>query len=373
MKKKLKKNLIIIFIANAPLSSKKISTYQTLCQAQSISKECKLILLMPNRHDLIMLGKDIYSEASSQLGIEAKINFEIKTINYLDLFKYQWINHHLRFTISNFMFAYSAIKEALKLEKSLIYTRDFYTMAILSTLKYFKLIKNKVAFESHQFSKIRKLFTKNINFLVLINSYQKKLYNHKKSIVLHDCVWEKDIKKRKTYECEKKSIFFSGSCTKSKGIERIISLSENLIDYKFYIASLENYKDSNLPNHFIRQNIIWLGRLKRKEINCFIERMEYCILPNELDNKNNLYTSPMKLFEYLSSGKAIIASPINTVKEILDKNCFYELPNDEKLFPKFAELIRTSDPQIISKNYHKIVKKFTWEKRAVEFINFVKG
>ena len=101
--------------------------------------------------------------------------------------------------------------------------------------------------------------------------------------------------------------------------------------------------------------------------------MQYCILPNELDNKNNLYTSPMKLFEYLSSGKAIIASPINTVKEILDKNCFYELPNDEKLFPKFAELIRTSDPKKISKNYHKIVKEFTWEKRAVEFMNFVKG
>ena len=93
---------------------------------------------MPNRHDLIMLGKDIYSEASSQLGIEAKINFEIKTINYLDLFKYQWINHHLRFTISNFMFAYSAIKEALKLEKSLIYTRDFYTMAILNLLGIYK-------------------------------------------------------------------------------------------------------------------------------------------------------------------------------------------------------------------------------------------
>ena len=70
----------------------------------------------------------------------------------------------------------------------------------------------------------------------------------------------------------RKSIFFSGSCTKTKGIEKILSLSENLMDYKFYIASLENYKDNNLPNHFIRQNIIWLGRLKRKEINCFIEK-----------------------------------------------------------------------------------------------------
>ena len=373
MKKKIKKNLRIIFIANAPLSSKKISTYQTLCQAQSLSKECELILFVPNRYDFFMEGKDVYTEANSQLGIDKKLNFKIKTLNYLDLFNYRWINHHLRFTISNFMFAFSAIKKALKLENELIYTRDFYTMVILSVLKHFKLIKNKVAFESHQFNNIRKFFTRNINFLIVINSYQKKLYNHKKSIVLHDCVWEKDINKNINYLCERKSIFFSGSCTKTKGIEKILSLSENLMDYKFYIASLENYKDNNLPKHFIRKNIIWLGRLKRKEVILFLRKMQYCILPNELDNKNNLYTSPMKLFEYLSSGKAIIASPINTVKEILDKNCFYELPNDEKLFPKFAELIRTSDPKKISKNYHKIVKEFTWEKRAVEFMNFVKG
>ena len=121
-----------------------------------------------------MEGKDIYTEANSQLGIDKKLNFKIKTLNYLDLFNYQWINHHLRFAISNFMFAFSAIKKALKLENELIYTRDFYTMIILSVLKHFKLIKNKVAFESHQFNNIRKFFTKNINFLIVINSYQKK-------------------------------------------------------------------------------------------------------------------------------------------------------------------------------------------------------
>ena len=373
MKEKNKKNLRIIFIANAPLSSKKISIYQTLCQAQSLGKECKLFLLIPNRYDFLIQGKDIYPYANSILGIEKKINFKIKTINYLDLFKYKWINHHLRFAISNFMFAYSAIKNALTHENDLIYTRDFYTMIILSTLKSFKLIKNQVAFESHQFNKIRKLFTKNIDFLVLINSYQKKQYKHKKSIVLHDCVWEKDIKKYTIYDCEKKSIFFSGSCTKEKGIERLLSLADNLEDYKFYIASLENYKDSNLPRHFIKKNIIWLGRLKREEIICFLEKMEYCILPNEINYKNNLYTSPMKLFEYLSSGKAIIASPINTVKEILDKSSFYELPNEKNLFPKFAESFRTSDPQKVSKNYHKIINKYTWEKRSVKFINFIKS
>ena len=79
MKKK-KKNLRIIFIANAPLSSKKISTYQTLCQAQSISKECELILFVPNRYDFVMEGKDVYTAASSQLGIDKKLNFKIKTI-----------------------------------------------------------------------------------------------------------------------------------------------------------------------------------------------------------------------------------------------------------------------------------------------------
>ena len=83
------------------------------------------------------------------------------------------------------------------------------------------------------------------------------------------------------------------------------------------------------------------------------------------------YISPLKLFEYLASGRAIIATPINTVKEIMPRNSFIELPYNKNEFKITAEKIRSSNSKEISKNYLDIIKNYTWESRANKFMSIV--
>lgn len=368
----LKSKLNIIFIANAPLGSKKISIYQTLCQAQSLGNECNIDLFLPKRKDLKYSDLKIDSIIKEKLNISNNLTFKTKIVNYIDLTQYKFLNEFLRFSISQIFFSISAIKDALLKECGIIYTRDFYTMIILSILKKFRIIKLKIAFESHQFSLIRKFFSKNIDYLITINKFQKEIYDHPKSIVLHDCVWNNEIKKKQQQKkTEKNSIFFSGSCNQVKGIDRILALSEELHEYKFYIASLENYTDENIPKSFYRRNIKWLGNLDRKEIFKLLDKVEYCLLPNDPKSKDNLYTSPMKLFEYLSRGKIIIATPIETIKEILPNNYYFRLPEEIKEFQKFGTNFRLQSVKKIYKSNYSIIKKYTWENRAKELVKFI--
>ena len=367
----MKRNKNILFIANTSFISKNISTYQTLCQAESLNKFTKVFLILPNRNDFKKDNSDIYFLAKERLGLNKNVSFKIKCIDFFDISAMKWINHHIRFAITNFMYSIATIKYIFKSDYQIIYTRDFYTMALLSILKTLKILKKYLIFESHQFSNIRKFFLQKFDLLIVINKFQGDLYKHKKSIVLHDGIWESDIKENNSSSLIKKSIFFSGTCTKSKGIERIIALSEYLKDFKFYIASLENINNKNLPAKFYKENINWLGKLDREALKSFINKMEYCILPNDPLNKENLYTSPMKLFEYLSNKKPIIASPIKTIEEILKPTDYIKLPNKLDNFQETANLIRSIDSKTLSTNYIKIVKQYTWEIRARNLFNFI--
>ena len=79
----------------------------------------------------------------------------------------------------------------------------------------------------------------------------------------------------------------------------------------------------------------------------------------------------MKLFEYMSKGKALILSEIPTVKEILKKKEYIGLPKniDDS---NFIKILKNCDSRTYGRKSFNLIKKFTWEKRATRFINLIK-
>ena len=75
----------ITFIANAPLSSKKISIYQTLCQAQTIGKLSTITLIIPKRSDYIN-NEDKSKKIKRILNINEELTFKVINLRYFDLF-----------------------------------------------------------------------------------------------------------------------------------------------------------------------------------------------------------------------------------------------------------------------------------------------
>ena len=361
----------IIFIANAPFSSNKISIYQTLSQAQSIGKISDLTLLIPKRYDTRDIN-DFEYEASRKLNItKNKLNFKIRCIEYFDITRYKILSQKLIFTISNLSFSINALHKNFLEGSEFIYTRDVITMLVLSIKKLLRLLPDKrTIFESHQYSKLRNFFVNYIDFLVTINYFQASLYDHPNIITLHDAVWEKEIiKKDKSFI--PKTILYSGSCTKEKGLYRLIYLADLLPEYKFKIACI-NSDINKLKNEFIkRNNIEFIGKLSRKKLYKLIDNVEYCILPNIPFQGDSNYTSPMKLFEYIARKKALILSPIPSVKEILSPNSYICLGSSKSDIRKAATKIKQVSSKVIRERSYKSIKNFTWEKRANKLLKFI--
>ena len=312
-------------------------------------------MLVPNEYKTKFL-------ASQKLNIKEKdLSFKIKCITYIDICNYKYLSERIKFTLSNLFFSISSLKIKSLNQADFIYTRDVMTMTLLSIFKFFKLNKKRIKtiFESHQYSFFRSIFLRNIDYLITINKFQSKLYNHKRTIVLHDAVWQKEII-NPNKSVNKNTILYSGSCSSEKGILRLFKLSDFLPDYKFYIASINIRDYLKYKNEFNKnKNIKWIGKLSKKDLYKVMDNVEYCILPNDPNKEGNNYTSPMKLFEYMARGKALILSPIPTVKEILPKNAFITLGTNKSDIKKASYEIKKTNSDEISKISHNLIHQYT--------------
>ena len=84
--------------------------------------------------------------------------------------------------------------------------------------------------------------------------------------------------------------------------------------------------------------------------------------------------SPMKIFEFLATGKPIVASNIGSLNEILTKEvAFLYDPEDKKsLENALSKLSLVNESSSLSKNAETLVRqKYTWDIRAQKILNFL--
>gem|GEM_PF-1444331 len=101
----------------------------------------------------------------------------------------------------------------------------------------------------------------------------------------------------------------------------------------------------------IKNNIIFLGAVDHENIPCIINACDVCIAPFTAWRNKKIGVSPLKLYEYLSCGKPVIASKVPGTKIIseLDAGILVEPDNVEEL----------------KKAYKEAIKKLSyWEKKA---------
>jgi glycosyltransferase involved in cell wall biosynthesis len=97
------------------------------------------------------------------------------------------------------------------------------------------------------------------------------------------------------------------------------------------------------------------------------------ILPSTAKTiKSSLYTSAMKLFEYLGAGKAIIASDIPSIREVLIHNetSYLVKPDDPQELAKAIDIVLKDNVlrTLLEKNAKKLSIKYSWTERAKEML-----
>lgn len=143
------------------------------------------------------------------------------------------------------------------------------------------------------------------------------------------------------------TIGFVGSILPYHGVDNLIDAFANLYNqYKDLNLNLLIVGDgmslNDLKNRAVKLNIenkvTFTGKVDRKDLKNYLSKMDVCVLA-----KTKWYCSPIKLFEYASSSKAILAPNTEPVSEVFTHGKDAFLVEKQNIEAGLKELIANAD------------------------------
>ena len=292
-----------------------------------------------------------------------------------------------------YLFSFFSIAYAIFDKTELYITRNIFNLILLNILK--KRVIIEIHHDLHNEGRLVKFLCKYINvfnkknivkIVAITNAVKKYLIKNfnidsKKIEVISSASSLKfkfsNLKKKKFY-----NIGYFGSLDSSKGANFIIKLAkkDTFNNYSIYGGSqydVSKLKKRGIPNNLKINHSVHYGRLKP-----IISKMDILLMPSSTKKIRSIgrignivkFTSPLKLFDYLASGKLIISSNVSVFKEILldRKNCLvvnnFNVNNWIKKINKVKfELSKINN---IKRNAFELSKKYTYLKRAEKILDF---
>lgn len=166
---------------------------------------------------------------------------------------------------------------------------------------------------------------------------------------------------------------YSGSLQKGKGAELIIKAAVDLPNTSFVIIGGDQKQIDNFQD--VPANVYFFRRKLQREIPFYLKAADLLILPMNSNLSYGLYASPLKLFEYMASGTPILASDFGAIGEVLNEgNAFLFNPDSiNDLIEKIKYISNNNEKAIrVANESLRVVKEYSWQKRAMSILNFLK-
>jgi len=366
----------ICYLANTAIPSTNASAIQ-------IVKTCESFSELKNKVKLITTN---VSEDDIFNFYNVKSKFEFKKIKYFKKFP---------LGIKFYLFSIFSILEGLKFKPDIFITRNFFTCFLLVLLKRETILE--LHHDLNAESRIVRFLVKNFNFLnskyliklIAISNSVKQLYNTNYSVKSDKIIVlpsGSSICKNFKYSIKKKklNIGYLGSLYKSRGSELIIRLAKIDPSNNYYIYG--NRKQLNLSNLKKKEKNLFLNDyVAYKNIPKILSKMDFFLMPytSSITAAGDFgditkYTSPLKLFDYLSVGRPILCSNFEVLKEIVGekKNVIF-IKNYQNIHAWKREILKLSKNipkiKIISRNNYMLGRKYSLRKRTQTIMKEIYG
>ena len=183
---------------------------------------------------------------------------------------------------------------------------------------------------------------------------------------------------------ERLQIGYVGTISQGRGIELIVELARKLGQLDFHIIGgrKEDLVKIGLVDIWPLENLFFHGFVSPKEAALARKRCDVLLAPYQENvtlksGKNTAkYMSPLKVFEYMEAGKAIIASDLPVLREVLTdgENCILIDPKSMTDWVKgvvFLSENNTLRQALGCKASQSLYMNYTWEKRSERILAFI--
>ena len=270
---------------------------------------------------------------------------------------------------------------------------------VKSKVKYiYETHNNKMhlgsSFLSNYWSKILKKESKKDRLLTIIaisenlkKYWVKKGIEESRIIALHDGfpfnMFTPETSKEKARKnldlpLDRKIVLYSGSLFADREIHNIVMLSENIPEALFIVVGGPQENANHLQNLADKKrlnNIRFVGRMAHNKIPQYLFASDILLGLWSKNVPTINYCSPLKIFEYMASGRIIVAHSFPTIKEVLtdNKNALLTAPNEYgHLLLKVQEALSLSYPNPIAENARQeALHRYTWGHRAQKIIESI--
>jgi glycosyltransferase involved in cell wall biosynthesis len=382
----------LIYVANARIPTERAHGHQIMKMCEVFADhKIDLQLLVPAIDNLVHKSTDEFD----YYGV--KKNFVIKKLKCLDpqiLLKLPsgiYIKFQLIFFNVSLFFYFLFHRFDRQL---IVYTRDEYLLPLL------QIFFSKVVWEGHTLPKKKifylKYFKRCYKILVLTQQVKNNLIdwgiNSKDIFISPDAVdlnifdinIDKNIaRERLSLPKDKIILGYTGSLmTKGmhKGVDVILKSLQILPKNIIFVAVGGNKNDNKIYESLVddfglKDRVKILDKVDQNKLAVYQKAFDILLMP--FPNKEHFayFMSPLKMFEYMAAKRPIIASDLPSIREVLnnDNAVFCKPDNNIDLAKKTELVLRDIDlAKKISDRAYQDIKKYTWEQRVEDIINFIK-
>ncbi len=355
------KNNFLFYLCECNFPSTSAYSIHVVKMCDELAKKYNVILVTPNSSlSFNSLKKNYY----------IKNKFEI-----LSIFKEKKQLHFLNRIIFSLRF-YNILKDKFYKKRFKIFSRSVLASLFLSIQRFKNILEihhrlNGLTKYTFLLSKFFK-FYKNISF-ILLNRSLKKILKVNDALILDDAVDFDQFNKKNMFKKYKFTCLYIGSFHKGKGIEQIYDLAKLCPKIQFHIYGDKKFLPKNL-DHAQVKNIKLFNYVNYSKIPSLLNKYEVALMPLQKKNfgRGNIdisdSTSPMKMFDYLASGKILLASKLSVYNHILMSgyNCFLIDPKNltrwkDQIYKVFNNLSKSKKLKV---NAKKTAMKYTWQLRV---------
>lgn len=376
----------IIYIANARMPTEKAHGYQMVQMCEAFAENGQdVILVAPRRiNDQPELRhvKDIWA----YYGVQK--NFRLVALPCIDLI---WLwSSKASFLLQTVTFLVSLRLWLVFQRGDVYFSRDHFVMAALAmTAPRYKLwyeVHSK--FRSARGQALQKWLLRRVGKVISLTgtmAKQLEAMGAQQVIVAHDGIQparfaelppQAEIRAQIGIPANAFVACYAGrlhTMNMSKGLDLVVRAAVNVPDMVFllvggpdsYVMQLrELWQSLGLPP----QNFVAVGTVPPTEVPRYLIAADVCLITSP---KNEFFaneTSPMKLFEYMMAGRAIIASDLPSTREVVahGESAYLIPPSEVDALAKALQTLR-DDPalrQKLGQQAKQIVARYTWVGRA---------